>query len=239
MTSSNSNIDAAELAKFDALAARWWDPEGEMKPLHEINPLRLGFIDEQVSLAGKRILDIGCGGGILAESMSALGAKVTAIDASEAALKVASLHQMGSGIEVDYHHATAESFADSFDDEPFDVVTCLELLEHVPDPGSVVKACAALVSPGGSVFFSTINRNLKAYGLAVVGAEYLLRLLPRGTHDYAKFIKPSELDAWARHARLRLMKLKGMSYNPLSQRYALSDDISVNYLAHFSSGSDV
>ena len=225
-----SNVDPAEVAKFEALAARWWDPQGEFKPLHDINPLRLAFVDNGAGLKDKRILDVGCGGGILAESMAALGATVTGIDASQAALATARLHLHESGLEVDYVCATAEEMARQHPGS-FDLVTCLELLEHVPDPASVVDACATLVRPGGEVVFSTINRNPRAYLMAVIGAEYVLGLLPKGTHDYAKFIRPSELASWSRSARLTLEELKGLGYNPLTRRYRLGDSVEVNYLA--------
>lgn len=225
------NVDPAELEKFAALAHRWWDKNSEFKPLHAINPLRLNFIDNKVGLYGKRVLDVGCGGGILSESMAEKGAEVTGIDLGEKALKVAKLHQLESGAKVDYRLLAVEDLAK---EQPasFDVVTCMEMLEHVPDPASVVHACAQLVKPGGSVFFSTINRNPKAYLFAVVGAEYLLNMLPKGTHEYEKFIKPSELSAWARQADLTIGELKGMSYNPFTQHYSLGADISVNYLIH-------
>ena len=225
------NADPAELQKFAALAHRWWDPNSEFKPLHEINPLRLNFIDAKVGLSGKRVLDVGCGGGILSESMSLKGADVMGIDLGEKALKVAQLHKLESGIAVDYRLVSVEVLAQEMP-ESFDVVTCMEMLEHVPDPAAVVGACAALVKPGGAVFFSTINRNPKAYLFAVLGAEYLLNLLPRGTHDYEKFIKPSELSSWGRQAGLSLVELKGMSYNPLTKNYWLGDDVSVNYILH-------
>jgi len=225
------NVDPAELEKFAALAHRWWDKNSEFKPLHAINPLRLNFIDNKVGLHGKRVLDVGCGGGILSESMAEKGAEVTGIDLGEKALKVAKLHQLESGAKVDYRLLAVEDLAK---EQPasFDVVTCMEMLEHVPDPASVVHACAQLVKPGGSVFFSTINRNPKAYLFAVVGGEYLLNMLPKGTHEYEKFIKPSELSAWARQADLTIGELKGMSYNPFTQHYSLGADISVNYLIH-------
>jgi len=228
---SAPNVDPIEIAKFEQLASRWWDPGSEFKPLHEINPLRLDYIDQRVGLAGKRVLDVGCGGGILAESMALRGAEVTGIDLGEAPLAVARLHLLESGARVDYRHISAEQLAD---EQPgvFDAVTCMEMLEHVPDPASSIAACARLVKPGGAVFFSTINRNPKAYLFAILGAEYLLRLLPRGTHDYRKFIRPSELESWARSAGLSLRNLTGMSYNPLSQRYSLGTDLDVNYLAH-------
>jgi 2-polyprenyl-6-hydroxyphenyl methylase / 3-demethylubiquinone-9 3-methyltransferase len=227
---NNVNADPAELAKFSDLAHRWWDPDSEFKPLHQINPLRLGWIDGQVSLAGKRVLDIGCGGGILSDSMARKGADVTGIDLSSKALKVAQLHALEAGTQnVSYREVSAEALAQ---EQPasFDVVTCMEMLEHVPDPASVVRACATLVKPGGWVFFSTINRNPKSFLFAIVGAEYLLRMLPKGTHEYAKMIRPSELAAHCRAASLSLEQTRGMEYNPLTQRYWLSSDTSVNYL---------
>ncbi len=225
------NADPQELAKFSELAHRWWDPSSEFKPLHEINPLRLGWIDGIARLKGKSVLDVGCGGGILAEAMAKLGASVKGIDLSEKALKVATLHLLESRLDVDYEEISAESLAQR---EPgkYAALTCMEMLEHVPDPASTVGACAQLVRPGGHVFFSTINRNPKSYLLAVIGAEYILRLLPRGTHDYAKFIKPSELARHCRAAGLTLRSVIGMSYNPLTQVYSLNDDASVNYLMH-------
>ncbi len=232
LTASNDNVDAAEIAKFDALAARWWDPEGEFRPLHQMNPLRLDFIRERAPLAGSRVLDIGCGGGILSEAMAQAGARVTGIDAAEGPLGVARLHLAESGAEVDYRQSTAEAYAAEHAGE-FDIVTCLEMLEHVPAPEAVVEACATLVRPGGSVFFSTINRNPKAFLFAIVGAEYLLRLLPAGTHEYEKFIRPSELDAWARHHRLELEDSTGLHYNPLTGEYWLERNLDVNYLMHF------
>jgi len=225
------NVDPAELQKFAALAHRWWDPNSEFRPLHEINPLRLNLIDQKAALAGKRVLDVGCGGGILSESMALKGAQVTGIDLGEKALKVAQLHQLESGVAVDYRLISAEALATEMP-QSFDVVTCMEMLEHVPDPAAVVNACATLVKPGGMVFFSTINRNPKAYLLAVIGAEYVLNLLPRGTHEYEKFIKPSELSAWSRRAGLSLTGMTGMRYNPLSKRYWLGDDVSVNYMLY-------
>jgi 2-polyprenyl-6-hydroxyphenyl methylase/3-demethylubiquinone-9 3-methyltransferase len=223
------NVDPAELAKFSELASRWWDPHGAFRPLHDINPLRLEWIDQRAGLAGKTVLDVGCGGGILAEAMAARGARVTGIDLSENSLRVAELHRLESGADVTYESASAEAFAAHHPGE-FDVVTCMELLEHVPEPASVVAACARLARPGGQVFFSTINRNPKSYLFAVVGAEYLLRLLPRGTHDYLRFIKPSELARFAREAGLRAEEVLGMTYNPLSRRYRLGPDTDVNYL---------
>lgn len=223
------NADPLELQKFSDLAHRWWDPTSEFRPLHEINPLRLDWINARAPLAGRRVIDIGCGGGILAESMARKGAKVTGIDLSEKALKVADLHSLESGAEVRYQLIAAEDMAAK---EPgqYDVVTCMEMLEHVPDPGAIVRACATLVKPGGQVFFSTLNRNLKAYLFAIVGAEYMLRLLPRGTHDYDKFITPSELSQFARSAQLQVDGFKGMGYNPLTKIYSLNQDTSVNYL---------
>ena len=225
------NADPAELEKFSQLASRWWDPQGEFRPLHDINPLRLEWIDDTVGLAGKRVLDVGCGGGILAEAMAARGATVTGIDLSEKSLRVAELHLLQSKANVSYERSSAEEFA-ARHPGAFDVVTCMELLEHVPEPPSVVAACAHLVRPGGHVFFSTINRNPKAYLFAVIGAEYILRLLPRGTHDYLRFIKPSELSRSARHAGLRTVELIGMTYNPLTREYKLGHNCDVNYLLH-------
>ena len=230
MNVADSNTDPREVAKFEALASRWWDTHGAFKALHDINPLRLAFVEATSSLAGRTVLDVGCGGGILAESMAARGAMVTGIDASRAALTTARLHLEESGVAVDYVCATAEEMAHEHPGE-FDLVTCMELLEHVPEPASVVTACARLARPGGELIFSTINRNPKAYLLAVIGAEYLLRLLPRGTHDYEKFIRPSELDAWARSTGLTLDELRGLIYNPVTRRYSLSGNVDVNYLA--------
>lgn len=225
------NADPVELQKFAALAHRWWDKNSEFKALHEINPLRLNYIDKLVGLQGKRVLDVGCGGGILSESMSQKGAEVTGIDLGEKALKVAQLHQLESGVQVHYRLVSAEDLAVEMP-ESFDVVTCMEMLEHVPNPAAVVQACAKLVKLGGAVFFSTINRNPKAYLLAVIGAEYVLNLLPRGTHEYEKFIKPSELSSWGREASLSVVGIKGMSYNPLTKHYWLGEDVSVNYILH-------
>lgn len=225
------NADPLELQKFSDLAHRWWDPTSEFRPLHEINPLRLEWIDQIVSLSGKTVLDIGCGGGILSESMAARGANVTGIDLSDKALGVAKLHLLESGRRVDYRKESAEAHAAEAP-ERYDVVTCMEMLEHVPDPSSIVAACAQLVKPGGHVFFSTLNRNPKAYLLAVIGAEYILNMLPKGTHDYAKFIRPAELCRWAKAAGLEPDELIGMGYNPLTRVYRLNTDTSVNYLVH-------
>jgi 2-polyprenyl-6-hydroxyphenyl methylase/3-demethylubiquinone-9 3-methyltransferase len=231
MTDTAPNIDAAEIHKFEEIASRWWDPDSEFKPLHEINPLRLDFVQGHVKLAGKRVLDVGCGGGILSEAMAGAGAKVTGIDMGEEPLRVAELHTLETGVEVDYRQITAEALAEEMPGA-FDVVTCMEMLEHVPDPGSVIDACARLVRPGGHVFFSTLNRNPKSYLFAIVGAEYVLNLLPRGTHDFARFIRPAELDRWVRGTELRIVQFMGLSYNPLTQTYRLAPkDISVNYLA--------
>jgi 2-polyprenyl-6-hydroxyphenyl methylase/3-demethylubiquinone-9 3-methyltransferase len=230
---ARSNADPAELSKFSALAHRWWDPDSEFKPLHDINPLRLHWIDDAAGgLSGKRIADVGCGGGILAESMEQRGAKVTGIDLSAKAISVARLHQYESASTVDYRVGSAESLAAEMPGT-FDVVACLELLEHVPDPASTVAACAALARPGGTVLFSTINRNPKSYVQAIIGAEYVLRLLPRGTHDWSRFVRPSELATFARRARLELRAMIGMTYNPLTRRYRLLADTSVNYMAAF------
>jgi len=225
------NADPAELQKFSDLAHRWWDPASEFKPLHEINPLRLDWIDNTASLAGKDVLDIGCGGGILSEGMAARGARVTGIDLSEKALGVARLHLFESSQKVDYQLVSAEEFATQHPGQ-YDVVTCMEMLEHVPDPASTITACAKLVKPGGHVFFSTLNRNLKSYVLAIIGAEYVLSLLPRGTHEYGKFIKPSELSRYCRNAGLTPQELIGMGYNPLTKIYSLGRDTDVNYLMH-------
>ena len=220
-----ANADPAELEKFNRLAARWWDPAGEFRPLHEINPLRLEWIAGHAPLAGKAVLDVGCGGGILAESMARRGARVTGIDLSEKALRVAELHLLESKLDVRYRKSAVEDCVGAFD-----VVTCMELLEHVPDPAAMVAACARLVRPGGHVFFSTINRNAKSYLFAVIGAEYVLGLLPKGTHDYQRFVKPSELAGWCRASGLSSQELIGMTYNPLSRVYSLGRDCDVNYL---------
>ena len=225
------NADPNELDNFSQRAHRWWDPESEFKPLHQINPLRLDWIDSHAIIAGKKVLDIGCGGGILSESMAVKGAEVTGIDLSSNALAVARLHLMESGNSVEYLEVSAEQLAEQ-SPASYDVVSCMEMLEHVPNPASTIAACAALVKPGGHVFFSTINRNLKAYLLAVIGAEYVLKMLPKGTHDYAKFIKPSELTRWSKSVRLEPSELIGLSYNPITQTYSLGRDTSVNYLLH-------
>ncbi|HEY8069388.1 MAG TPA: bifunctional 2-polyprenyl-6-hydroxyphenol methylase/3-demethylubiquinol 3-O-methyltransferase UbiG [Burkholderiales bacterium] len=228
MATMHPNADPAELEKFGELAHRWWDPQGEFRPLHDLNPLRLGWIDGIAGLAGKRVLDVGCGGGILSEAMARMGAVVTGIDLSDKPLKVAQLHLLESGVAVEYLKVSAEEMAVR-NSGAYDAVTCMELLEHVPDPASTVAACAQLVKPGGHVFFSTINRNPKSYLFAVIGAEYLLKMLPKGTHDYQRFIKPSELSRWCREAALRPLELKGMTYNPVTDVYRLGDDCGVNY----------
>jgi len=229
------NVDPLELEKFSQLAHRWWDPGAEFKPLHDINPLRLDYIDGIAGLRGLRVLDVGCGGGILAEAMTARGARVTGIDLAEKPLKVAQLHLLETGLEVEYRLIAPETLAREAPGS-YDIVTCMELLEHVPDPAATVQACSDLVRPAGHVFFSTINRNLKSYLLAVIGAEYVLKLLPRGTHDYAGFIKPSELAGMCRGAGLQVSRVTGMTYNPFSKTYALGNDSDVNYILHASKG---
>jgi 2-polyprenyl-6-hydroxyphenyl methylase / 3-demethylubiquinone-9 3-methyltransferase len=230
---SHANVDPHEVNKFAQLASRWWDPGSEFKPLHDINPLRLGYIEQQVgSLAGRRLLDVGCGGGILSEALARRGAEVTGIDVGDAPLQVARLHLLESGLVVNYQQTTVEDHAAAHP-AAYDAVTCMEMLEHVPDPAAVIAATATLVRPGGRVLFSTLNRKPKSYLFAIIGAEYLLRMLPRGTHDYARFIRPAEMRRWAAAAGLTLIDLTGMSYNPLSRRYSLGRDIDVNYLATF------
>jgi 2-polyprenyl-6-hydroxyphenyl methylase/3-demethylubiquinone-9 3-methyltransferase len=228
--SNTQNVDPNEIRKFEELASRWWDKNSEFKPLHDINPLRANWIDNLAPVAEKKVLDVGCGGGILAEALAQRGAQVTGIDMGDAPLGVAKLHQLESGLSIDYQKSTAEDFAKQYENA-FDTVTCLEMLEHVPDPSSVVRACAKMVKPGGHVFFSTINRNPKAFLFAIIGAEYVLRLLPRGTHEYAKFIRPSELANWSREADLQVNKMTGLLFNPLTKKYKLSDsDMDVNYM---------
>jgi len=232
-----SNVDYDEVDKFAVLAARWWDKNSEFKPLHDINPLRLNHIKEQCggSLEGKRILDIGCGGGILSESLALEGATVVGIDLAEAGLEVAKLHLLESGLDIDYQFISAEDLTET-ESESFDVITCLEMLEHVPDPSLIIEACSKLVKSNGRVFFSTINRNPKSYFFAIVGAEYVLNLLPKGTHNYEKFIRPSEIDGWARNFNLSISSIIGMTYNPLTKKYKLGDDVSVNYMTHYEKG---
>lgn len=230
MAEHTLNVDHAEISKFEELAARWWDPYSEFQPLHEINPLRLKFIDRIAGLNGKRVLDVGCGGGILSESMAILGADVTGIDMGEAPLEVARLHLLESGVDVKYERIPVEKLAIE-QAESFDIITCMELLEHVPDPGSIIQACAQLTKADGKVFFSTLNRNPKSYLFAIIGAEYILGLLPKGTHDFAKFIRPSELDGWIRQAGLKTAEITGLVYNPLTKQYRLNPkDIDVNYM---------
>lgn len=225
------NVDHEELHKFAQLASRWWDPEGELKTLHQINPLRLSYIQERVHLTDKSVIDIGCGAGILSESLAMAGASVTAIDMNQSLIDAAKLHQHESGTQVEYLTISAEEIA-AERPEQYDVVTCLEMLEHVPDPASVIRACAALVKPGGHVFFSTLNRNPKSYLFAIIGAEYLLKILPKNTHDYSKFIRPSELGAWSRNANLQPQAIIGIHYNPFTKTFKMNDDVSVNYLLH-------
>ncbi|HVA54409.1 MAG TPA: bifunctional 2-polyprenyl-6-hydroxyphenol methylase/3-demethylubiquinol 3-O-methyltransferase UbiG [Gammaproteobacteria bacterium] len=232
MSQTHTNLDSLEISKFDALASRWWDPTGEFRTLHEINPLRLEYIDSRASLKNKQVLDIGCGGGLLSEAMASRDAEVTGIDMAEAPLKVAQLHLKESSLKVSYQKITAESLAVKLPAH-FDAVTCMEMLEHVPEPAAIVRACATLVKPGGHVFFSTLNRSAKSFIMAILGAEYLLRLIPRGTHEYAKFIHPSELDQWARHAGLELRDSAGLHYNPLTRHYWLGGNMDVNYYMHF------
>ena len=227
---TDDNVDQDEIAKFEKLASRWWDPNSEFKPLHDINPLRAGWIDQHAQVKDKSVLDVGCGGGLLCEALAHRGATVTGIDMGEAPLSVARLHQLESGVEVNYVRSTAEALAAERTGE-FAVVTCLEMLEHVPDPSSVVAACAAMTKPGGTLFFSTINRNPKAYLLAIIGVEYVLRMLPRGTHEYSKFIRPSELGQWIRDAGLDIDQMTGLLYNPITKTYKLDErDVDVNYM---------
>ena len=229
---TTQNVDAAEIKKFSDLASRWWDKNSEFKPLHQINPLRLDYIQKHSDgLSGKTVIDVGCGGGILSDSMAACGANVTGIDMGDAPLSVARLHQLESGQQVDYQKITAEEMAEKHPAR-FDVVTCMEMIEHVPDPASVVAACAKLVKPGGHLFFSTINRTPKAYAFAIIGAEYLLKLLPKGTHQYEKFVRPSELASWMRNVKVDMTDLIGMHYNPFTQTYKLGSGVDVNYLLH-------
>ena len=232
MAQTQANVDAGEIAKFDEMAHRWWDPQGEYRPLHEINPLRLDYIESRVgALEGLQVLDVGCGGGLLSEGLARRGAHVTGIDLGENALDVARMHLFESGLEVDYQLRSAEDMAVAKPGQ-FDVVTCMEMLEHVPDPGSVLTACAQLLNPGGHLVVATLNRTPKAFALAIVGAEYVLRWLPRGTHEYARFIRPSEMEAWMRAADLRMRDLMGLHYDPLARRYHLGPGVDVNYLAH-------
>ena len=232
------NVDVNEINKFEAIANRWWDVNSEFKPLHQINPLRLNYIERLAGgLAGKRVIDIGCGGGILSESMALRDADVTGIDMGETPLSVARLHSLESGVDIDYQQITAEEIAEQ-NPAQYDVVTCMEMLEHVPDPGAVIQACSTLVKPDGHIFFSTINRNPKAFALMIVGAEYVLKMIPKGTHEYAKFIRPSELESWARGSGLKLDDVTGMTYNPIFQSYKLGNDVDVNYLMHFRRLSD-
>ncbi|MEZ0123309.1 MAG: bifunctional 2-polyprenyl-6-hydroxyphenol methylase/3-demethylubiquinol 3-O-methyltransferase UbiG [Candidatus Reddybacter sp.] len=233
-SANTQNVDAAEIAKFEALASRWWDRNSEFKALHDINPLRANWIDQLSPVAEKSLLDVGCGGGILCEAMAQRGALVKGIDMGETPLQIARLHSLESGVEVDYQKITAEELAEQTP-ESYDVVTCMEMLEHVPDPSSIIKACMRLVKPGGDVYFSTINRNPKSFLFAIVGAEYVLNMLPRGTHTYGSFIRPSELTRWAREAGLDVTEMTGMVYNPLSKKYSLNErDVSINYLLHAS-----
>lgn len=226
------NVDPAEIHKFDQLASRWWDTSGEFKPLHDINPIRLNFINTNSPLDGKKVLDVGCGGGILTESLAKAGADATGIDMGKSPLAIAKLHAMEESLEIHYQQITVEAHA-ADNAASYDIVSCMEMLEHVPDPASIVNACTQLVKPGGSVYFSTINRNAKAYMLAIVGAEYMMKMLPKGTHDYSKFIRPSELDIWARQAGLELMGIEGVVYNPLTGMFRKSNDVDVNYMVHY------
>tara|TARA_R110001583_G_scaffold173287_1_gene327158 strand:- start:7754 stop:8470 length:717 start_codon:yes stop_codon:yes gene_type:complete len=230
-TTTHTNVDPNEVAKFEALANGWWDTEGESKPLHEINPLRLDYIKTKCNLNNKQVIDVGCGGGILSEALAKNNAIVTGIDMGEMPLNIARLHALEAGLSIDYQQITAEQKAQQSSNE-FDIVTCMEMLEHVPDPVSVIRACAQLVKPGGDVFFSTLNRHPKAYLFAVVGAEYLLKMLPKGTHDYKRFIRPSEMASWCRQAGLEVSNILGLSYNPVTKNHSLGNDVKVNYLMH-------
>ncbi len=228
-THPHDNYDSEELAKFAALAAHWWDPAGELKTLHQLNPIRLNYIQQKTTLADKKVIDIGCGGGILSESLAQAGAIVTGLDLNKSLIETAKLHQLQSGTQVEYLYQSAEALA-AMRPAHYDIVTCFEMLEHVPDPAAIVAACATLVKPQGLLFFSTLNRNLKSYLFAILGAEYILKLLPKNTHDYAKFIRPSELDQWIRQAQLQAQEMKGIAYSPITKQFTLSDDISVNYI---------
>lgn len=234
---NKNNVDIQEIEKFNLLAHKWWDPTSEFKPLHEINPLRLNFIKSSVNIKDKKILDVGCGGGILSESLANEGADVTGIDQGDRVIKIAKLHAKESGIKVKYKHINIEDFYKNTD-ERFDVITCLEMLEHVPDPNSIINTCSKLLMPGGKIYFSTINKSLKAFLFAIIGAEYILNLLPKGTHEYKKFIKPSQLQAWANSNGLSFDSIIGMTYNPITQKYKLSQDTSVNYIVEASSVND-
>jgi len=234
---NKNNVDIQEIEKFNLLAHKWWDPTSEFKPLHEINPLRLNFIKSSVNIKGKKILDVGCGGGILSESLANEGADVTGIDQGDRVIQIAKLHAKESGIKVKYKHINIEDFYKN-SDEKFDIITCLEMLEHVPDPNSIINTCSKLLKPGGKVYFSTINKNLKAFLFAIIGAEYILNLLPKGTHEYKKFIKPSQLQAWTNSNDLSFDSIIGMTYNPVTQKYKLSQDTSVNYIVEASSVND-
>ncbi|MFW5426958.1 MAG: bifunctional 2-polyprenyl-6-hydroxyphenol methylase/3-demethylubiquinol 3-O-methyltransferase UbiG [Methylophagaceae bacterium] len=228
---AQANVDPAEVEKFEALATSWWDTEGESKPLHDLNPIRLGYIQQRCQLNDKHVIDVGCGGGILSEALAKNGAHVTGIDMGKMPLDIAKLHALEAELIIDYQQITAEQKAEQ-SAEQFDVVTCMEMLEHVPDPVSVIQACADLVKPGGDIFFSTLNRHPKAYLLAVLGAEYIMKMLPKGTHDYKRFIRPSEMAAWCRQAGLNVQDITGMTYNPISKAFKLGDDVKVNYLMH-------
>lgn len=231
MSQSQANVDLNEVAKFDALASSWWDLEGQSKPLHDLNPIRLAYIADRTSLDNANVIDVGCGGGILSEALAKSGANVTGIDMGEMPLNIAKLHALEAGLTINYQQITAEEMAGQHP-EQYDAVTCLEMLEHVPDPASIIQACAEMVKPGGDVFFSTLNRHPKAYLLAVLGAEYVMKMLPKGTHDYKRFIRPAELSAWCRHAGLKVKDITGMNYNPLTRQFSLGNDVKVNYLIH-------